>query len=229
MGLLEWVAVPFFRKSSQPRDWTWVSCIAGRFFAMWVPREGLVRQDLVRQEPWVRDTLFLALPLLASWGDFGKVIHPYFPWIFLSLAEELGTPHGSCTVSRTVMATHPLTRAADGRVYSLRISLSDNSQLCFPSRKSWKQMLCPHVFFWEHWQGLYSWHWWNWQYSTDLKGIVYVNKLWIYAESGVCVSVCIKWVSGFWTFSPTVCSLGRQTCISLLWFIQNTLNTRKSQ
>ena len=26
------VAVPFSRGSSQPRDWTWVSCTAGRFF-----------------------------------------------------------------------------------------------------------------------------------------------------------------------------------------------------
>ena len=28
---LEWVAIPFSRGSSQPRAWTWVSCIAGRF------------------------------------------------------------------------------------------------------------------------------------------------------------------------------------------------------
>ena len=30
--ILEWVAIPFSRGSSQPRDGTWVSCIAGRFF-----------------------------------------------------------------------------------------------------------------------------------------------------------------------------------------------------
>ena len=30
--ILEWVAIFFTRGSSQPRDWTWVSCIAGRFF-----------------------------------------------------------------------------------------------------------------------------------------------------------------------------------------------------
>ena len=29
--ILEWVAIPFSRGSSQPRDQTWVSCIAGRF------------------------------------------------------------------------------------------------------------------------------------------------------------------------------------------------------
>ena len=30
--ILEWVAISFSRGSSRPRDQTWVSCIAGRFF-----------------------------------------------------------------------------------------------------------------------------------------------------------------------------------------------------
>ena len=30
--ILEWVAISSFRGSSPPRDWTWISCIAGRFF-----------------------------------------------------------------------------------------------------------------------------------------------------------------------------------------------------
>ena len=34
--ILEWVAISFSRGSSQPRDWTWVSSIAGRFFTMWL-------------------------------------------------------------------------------------------------------------------------------------------------------------------------------------------------
>ena len=33
--ILEWVAVPFSRGSSQCRDWTQVSRIAGRFFISW--------------------------------------------------------------------------------------------------------------------------------------------------------------------------------------------------
>ena len=37
--ILGWVAIPFSRGSSQPRDWTWVSCIAGRFFTIWATRE----------------------------------------------------------------------------------------------------------------------------------------------------------------------------------------------
>ena len=32
--ILEWVAIPFSRGSSQPRDPSWVSCIAGRLFTI---------------------------------------------------------------------------------------------------------------------------------------------------------------------------------------------------
>ena len=38
-GILEWVAYPFSRRSSQPRNWTGVSCIAGGFFTNWAMRE----------------------------------------------------------------------------------------------------------------------------------------------------------------------------------------------
>ena len=37
--ILEWVAFPFSRGSSQPRDQTQVSLIAGRFFTSWATRE----------------------------------------------------------------------------------------------------------------------------------------------------------------------------------------------
>ena len=37
--ILEWVAFPFSRGSSQSRHWTQVSCIAGRFFTSWATRE----------------------------------------------------------------------------------------------------------------------------------------------------------------------------------------------
>ena len=37
--LQEWAAIPFSRGSSWPRDWTRVSCNAGRFFTVWATRE----------------------------------------------------------------------------------------------------------------------------------------------------------------------------------------------
>ena len=40
--ILEWIAIPFSRGSSWPRDWTQVSCIAGIFFTVWANREALL-------------------------------------------------------------------------------------------------------------------------------------------------------------------------------------------
>ena len=40
--ILEWVAYPFSSGSSQPRNWTGVSCPAGGFFTNWAVREALL-------------------------------------------------------------------------------------------------------------------------------------------------------------------------------------------
>ena len=42
--ILEWVSMTNSRGSSQPRDWTWVSCIAGGFVTNWATREAFVSQ-----------------------------------------------------------------------------------------------------------------------------------------------------------------------------------------
>ena len=40
--ILEWVAIPFSRGSSQPRDWTQVSHNMGKIFTSWATRKALV-------------------------------------------------------------------------------------------------------------------------------------------------------------------------------------------
>ena len=58
--ILEWVAFPFSRASSQPRDWTQVSCIAGGFFTSWATREApfIEGTDAKTEAPilWLPDT-----------------------------------------------------------------------------------------------------------------------------------------------------------------------------
>ena len=44
--ILEWVATPFSRASSQPRDWTRVSCIAGISFTIWAAKEAVSKMIL---------------------------------------------------------------------------------------------------------------------------------------------------------------------------------------
>jgi len=36
--ILKWVAISFSRGSSRPRDWTQVTCIAGRIFTVWASK-----------------------------------------------------------------------------------------------------------------------------------------------------------------------------------------------
>ena len=45
--ILEWVAFPFSRASSQPRDRTEVSRIAGRFLTSWATREAWKRYSML--------------------------------------------------------------------------------------------------------------------------------------------------------------------------------------
>ena len=83
--ILEWVAFPFSRGSSQPRDWTQVSHIAGRFFTSWANREA--------QEYWSGEPI----PSPVDLPDAG--IKPRFPAFQAdSLPTELsGKPDiGSC-------------------------------------------------------------------------------------------------------------------------------------
>ena len=44
--IMEWVAIPFSKGSFQLRDQTQVSCIAGRFFAIWATKGSPILQSL---------------------------------------------------------------------------------------------------------------------------------------------------------------------------------------
>ena len=75
--ILEWVAFPFSRASSQPRDWTQVSCITSRFFTIWASREAFnkvkrVVNTCLSSIPWYPPEVCLIHALLAgcSLGHF---------------------------------------------------------------------------------------------------------------------------------------------------------------
>ena len=47
--ILEWVSVSFSRGSSQPRNWTQVSCVAGGVFTIWATGEALFPQMITEK------------------------------------------------------------------------------------------------------------------------------------------------------------------------------------
>ena len=68
--MLEWVTVPFSRGSSQLRDWTQVSRIAGGFFASWVSPRGIPNQLTVKCiVSWASQVVLLVKNLPANAGD----------------------------------------------------------------------------------------------------------------------------------------------------------------
>ena len=70
--ILEWVAISFSRVSSQPRNRTWVSCIAGRFFTNWSTRE-----------TWTKVGPILPLHTWTCWSELYIVcINPYM-WVWV--------------------------------------------------------------------------------------------------------------------------------------------------
>ena len=83
---LEWVACPFSRGSSQPRNWTRVSHIAGRNFSNWEFREALPRSKHLLISK--KKACFNFIAAVTMYSDFGaqenKVCHCFhcFPHLF---------------------------------------------------------------------------------------------------------------------------------------------------
>ena len=70
--ILEWVAILFSRGSSQPRDRTGGSFIAGRFLTIWATREAQLFISMIHMEP------FLKIPLLGGTKCFLSYSSLYF-------------------------------------------------------------------------------------------------------------------------------------------------------
>ena len=74
--ILEWVAIPFSRRSSQPREKTRVSCIAGIFFTIWTTREA---QDILA---WVAYSFSRGSSQPRSWTRVSWIAGGFFTsWV----------------------------------------------------------------------------------------------------------------------------------------------------
>ena len=79
--ILEWIAIPFSRGSSQPRNLTQVSCIAGRFLTIWATKESqttslqCVTLWHIHPYPGLTTDIVLPLPL---WRTTSSNLELYF-------------------------------------------------------------------------------------------------------------------------------------------------------
>ena len=83
----EWVAIPFFRGSSWPRDRTQVSCIAGSFFTAWATREAFSNRILTPEEIVV----YLQGKASVQWENIQLLPKPIYI-LELRKLEEIGLP-----------------------------------------------------------------------------------------------------------------------------------------
>ena len=106
-GILEWVAIPFSRGSSWPRDQTWVSCTVGRFFTIWATKSMVIHKG-----PWLQGAPSRSqfenreILHLRSWNSFSLhghcLVHLFkkcFFWFFFY--------YSGCGVTRPVDSSDP--------------------------------------------------------------------------------------------------------------------------
>ena len=65
--ILEWVASPFSRGSSQPKDWTLVSHFAGRFLIAWATREALIFPNALNSGKHSKVTAYCKEANIPAW------------------------------------------------------------------------------------------------------------------------------------------------------------------
>ena len=74
--ILQWVAISFSRGSSRPRDWTWVSCTAGRLFTEPPGKSSLLISKNTHFSDIIINTLFFL------WLWFALFLCPFFTFKF---------------------------------------------------------------------------------------------------------------------------------------------------
>ena len=89
--ILEWVAIPFSKGSSAPKDRTQVSCMAGRFLTIWDTREGFLEVMTRLKKKWF----------------------PCRPWAIRTLQQEWASSVGFCDACRISYSIHSLLPSSD--------------------------------------------------------------------------------------------------------------------
>ena len=183
--ILEWVAFSFSRESSQPRDRTQVSSIAGRFFTSWATSEA--------QEYWS------GKPLSSPADLPDPEIKPESPVLQAdSLATEIsGKPISplSCTVASDSLQPHGLQHAklpCPSATPGACANSCPSSQWChrkpmtFLKSCSWTR--CHSLMLQHHTL-------WIWQYGT-IHDISWILHVW---DIGLCVQD--KGMTKLWSLS----------------------------
>ena len=126
--ILQWVAIPFSRGSSHPRDQTWFSCMARRFFTIRTTREAHIPNNLVGYHVWVKE--YLKVSTCHRYKQFSSVQPLNRVWLFVTPWTIAHQASLSITSSRDHPNPCPLNRWCHPTISSSVIPFSS----------------CPHSF-----------------------------------------------------------------------------------
>ena len=111
--------MPPSRGSSQPRDWTQVSCIAGRFFTIWATREALQCTESVHKRYPLK--LSSSSPLWLGQGPWKAEL--YYPnSVSFSKAVVLKLQHAAESTRGLVTTQVRIASRNDGGITSSRLA-----------------------------------------------------------------------------------------------------------
>ena len=102
--ILEWVAIPFSRGSSQPRDRTQVSCIAGGFFTSWATREAQECSDYTQ----LHSSNMLVLKFLQA--RLQQYVNQELPAVQARFGKGRGTGNQTANISWIIEKKHEYSR-----------------------------------------------------------------------------------------------------------------------
>ena len=115
---LEWVAISFFRGTSQPRDQTRVSHIVGRRFTVWATREAILSS-------WCYLTILFSATLFLHLQCFPASESFPVNWPFTSGGQSIGASTSGSVLPMTTRGWFPL--GLTGLIFLQSIGLSQES------------------------------------------------------------------------------------------------------
>ena len=132
--ILEWVAIHFSRQFSQARNWSGVSCIAGRFFTIWTTREVHIAIDQPQNQKIVNDTVFYRLNALSSFHQCLHALICVCAFCCSSVAQSCLTFCDPMDCSKAgIPVPYHLQELAQIHVHWVGDAIQPSSPLSFPS------------------------------------------------------------------------------------------------
>ena len=163
--ILEWVAMPFSRGSSQPRNWSRVSCIAGEFFTSWATWEALtitqfMEASILKEEKTVSSIHSVGKTGYSHVKEWNCTLFHTTPKVNSQEIKDL-TPGPSVQSLSRVRLSNPMDCSTPGlpvhhqlpeptqtHVHRVSDAIQPSHPLSFP---------CPPAFNLSQHQGLYQW------------------------------------------------------------------------